>query len=266
VRVVRVLAERPGRRTAALVAVRPGLLAVRKQVRAQEFATVARTATATAPLGEPDVDVAPRLLGVDPANGVVLHTFVPGVALDRSPASELGPVLHDLGRVLARLHALPLPAGALPDWDAGHVVRKLDRARAAAEGPAPEAAVLVAEALPALGSRLRAARAPRVPVHGDVSSRNALVDPVTGRVRLVDWDRAATGPPAVDLAPLVGLLGGGAAPLLDGYAAAGGCVDAGTLADLVLANRLTRALRRAARGKDGRAEALRGVAAALEGR
>lgn len=259
------LAERPGRRTASLVAVRPGQLAVRKQVCAAEFAAVARAAHATAPLGEPDVDVAPRLLGVDPAIGVVLHAFVPGVALERFPAAEIGPALHDLGRVLARLHHLSVPAGALPAWDAGHVVHKLARACDAAAPAASAAARRTAQALPALASRLAGASADRtVPVHGDVSLRNVLVDPVTGRVRLVDWDRAAEGPASVDLAPVAGLLGDGAAPLLDGYAAAGGQVDTAVLADLVLANRLTRALRRAARGKDTGPVALQAVEAALD--
>lgn len=252
---VRVLAHKPGRRMT--LAVPDG-----DRTRVLKLFSVAEfgPALAVTRLAARHGGLAPALLAVDEGGRLLELEHVDGDDLGSVAGSRRRTALGRLATALAGVHATPSPQ--LPAWDPGHGTRKLRRALDAAvdapvstssaagcSGPLP-ADVLRAVRRAAAVLAVRAGRPHRpVAVHGDTSLRNVLVRP-DGVVRLLDWDRSALGPAEADLAPLVGLLGADADPVLDAYRAAGGAVDAEVLADLVAANRLTRALRRFAAGRD----------------
>ena len=102
--------------------------------------------------------------------------FVPGVAADAAaptapPNAEA--LATDLGRALARIHALPVDAAR----EAG--LREVDWDDSGYAGP------------------LRV-------VHGDFRADNLLVDPASGRLAgVIDWGNAAVGDPALDFMTLV---------------------------------------------------------------
>ncbi|HET7475905.1 MAG TPA: phosphotransferase [Dermatophilaceae bacterium] len=192
--------------------------------------------------------LAPRVLGVHYSARALHIERATGVPLDQADPARRQQALDLLGGLIARVHAKP-PV-QLPPWDALHAVRKLDRWRLRAASVDPASATRARAVVMRLAESFAGIRAGGVGLHGDLSLRNILYDQVRGTVRLVDWDRAARGPAEVDLAPLVGLLGEATERMVNDYRAAGGMVAQDLLADLVLANRLTRALRRLARGED----------------
>lgn len=115
--------------------------------------------------------------------------------------------LPAVGRALAALHGLPvparLPASGGPGWAAS-----TEQARRLRPGLGPALA------------RLRAAAGSAPPfrpslVHGDFSLDQVVVD--GERVRLLDLDRAGVGDPAVDVAGVAAELGELAEPFLAGY-------------------------------------------------
>lgn len=111
--------------------------------------------------------------------------------VDGTPLWQIGePETWRAGaRWLARLHALPVPAGeALLRYDAAHLEERLRLA----PGAEPFAR-RVAEHLAAMPARL---------IHGDFYPANILVDGV-GRIRVVDWETCGIGPAVLDLAALV---------------------------------------------------------------
>ena len=260
--VVRVLAHRPGRRVTLLL--EPGLpgtappRVVKLFCRSEFAAALAVNRAAARHDG-----LAPAMVAVDPGSCLIELEHIEGVGLDTVDPHERRAALQRLGPELARVHGSATPG--LPAWDAGHPGRKLRRALDAAAaagglpGPVLRSVRAAADALDARTATSRAAAS----VHGDTALRNVFVTP-GGEVRLLDWDRSARGPAEVDLAPFVGLLGADADPLLAGYRAAGGRVDAERLADLVAANRATRALRRFASGRDDAATVSARVRAAVE--
>ncbi|WP_158220612.1 phosphotransferase family protein [Kineosporia sp. A_224] len=259
---VTVLAHRPGRRATVLVR-GSGPARVVKLFCRKEFPAALGAARLVGRHG----DLAPRLLAVDEGACSLMHEHVDGDGLDGLSPQERAAPLAALGGVLARVHSAP--TDGLRPWDRAHTGRKLVRWHDAAAGLAPEVTAPVAPVVTALLPRLLDA-AGRACVHGDLALRNVLVTGdgtarTTGSVRLIDWDRTASGPPEADLAPLVGLLGEAAGPAVAAYRAAGGTVDDDVLADLVLANRLTRLLRRLARGDDPPALASGRLAAVLDG-
>ena len=254
-----VLAHRPGRRMTLRVAAGDGPARrehILKLFCPAEFDAAARGArladTLTGGrLREPHVTgdaegLAPALLAQDPSTCSLHLELLDAPALDAVTGGRRGRAVADLGRGLAALHRSTV-CDPPPPWDARHPGTKLLRWFGQAVA-VDETCAGVHGDVAALAARLDAATSAAVLVHGDVSLRNVVAGPT--RARLIDWDRAALGPPEVDLAPLVGLLGDVAEPLLAGYRAAGGEVDPALLADLVLANRLTRVLRRRARRDD----------------
>lgn len=258
---VEVLAHRAGRRMTLAVGGDERVRILKLFCPAEFGSALAVTRLSTRHAG-----LAPALLAVDEAACLLELEHVDGDDLGSVARSRQRVALRRLAPALAAVHATPSPQ--LPAWDPGHGVRKLRRALDAAAGaaaPGPLAADVLRSVRRA--AAVLAVRAPRphraVAVHGDTSLRNVLVRP-DGVVRLLDWDRSALGPAEADLAPLVGLLGADADPVLEAYRAAGGVVDDDVLADLVAANRLTRALRRFAAGRDDAATASAALRRAVE--
>lgn len=143
----------------------------------------------------------PEVVGVDARRGVVTSAALPGRTLhallgDRSPGSAARALAaaHEVGRALAALHAAPLPPGVqVHDAQAelGVLQRWLQLGRAHGVLPASVAP-------PELAS---AATRP-VLVHRDLHDKQVLVD-ARGGVGLLDFDLAAAGEPALDLANLL---------------------------------------------------------------
>ncbi len=192
------LVARPG---AALVAHRPERRAVVRLAdgtyakvvrpdRTAEVARAARNATATG-LRVPEV------LDVDPVAGVVTTSALPGRTLHdllRAGSADVPGAAREVGRVLASLHASPLRPGGVVH-DAAAEQRVLDRwtglaVAHGAGGAAPRIAGLAA------------GQGPLVPVHRDLHDKQLLVD-VDGSVGLLDFDLAAAGEAALDLANLL---------------------------------------------------------------
>lgn len=116
-------------------------------------------------------------------------------------------------------------------------------------------------------------------LHGEPSPEEFRLDPATGRVGLVDWDRAGTGPLVYDLAAAV-LFAGGPGPgadVVDGYLSAGlvGADECEAALPTMLAfraaikaDRLAARLSRPGGSEAGRAadrDALRSLADVLQG-
>jgi len=116
-------------------------------------------------------------------------------------------------------------------------------------------------------------------LHGEPSPEEFRLDPATGRVGLVDWDRAGTGPLVYDLAAAVLFAGGTerGADVVDGYVSAGlvgGDECAAALPIMLVfraaikADRLAARLSRPGGSEAGRAadrDALRSLADVLQG-
>lgn len=100
-------------------------------------------------------------------------TFVPGVGADDTAAPPAEALAADLGRALARIHAVPVA-------EARRVgLREVEWDDSGYTGP------------------LRF-------VHGDFRAGNLLVDPASGRLAgVIDWGNAAVGDPALDFMTLV---------------------------------------------------------------
>jgi hygromycin-B 7''-O-kinase len=183
--------------------------------------------------------VVPRVLGHGREGSVeyTLMSRVPGTPL-RNVVLEGAPrraVLFELGRILNRLHTLPLPPfediGLLPgDKDEGDVQVRIERGlRQAAETIATQDEALAAEIdLDTLISRLLDSApmdARRAALHSNPGPEHVFVDPSTLRFRgLIDFGDSYISHPTLDLrrwtasADRVGLLGG--------YGAQGGVDDA----------------------------------------
>jgi len=186
----RLVAHRPERR--AVVRSADGTYA--KVVRPEHAAQVAEATRAAA---VPGLHV-PRVLDVDETAGVVTTAALPGVTLhqllaDRS--SQAVAAARAVGAALALLHASPLPVGAVVHDGAAElaVLHRWERL-AAAHGFA--GAEPLPDVLPGPGGA-----GPLVPVHRDLHDKQALFD--GDRVGLLDFDLAAAGEAALDLANLL---------------------------------------------------------------
>lgn len=101
-----------------------------------------------------------------------------------------GPLLHQLGRVLRRLHSAPVPAALRksPDW----ATRKLFEARqnlSWCDGT---------EELLATLQDSRPLPVPEVLIHGDLALDNVLIDE-SGELSLIDWSGGDSGDPRNDV-------------------------------------------------------------------
>ncbi|WP_420111676.1 hypothetical protein [Pseudactinotalea sp.] len=147
----------------------------------------------------------PRVLGVDSAAGTVTTAALTGPTVHeaiRMGAVDLGDHLHEVGRVLARLHAADAPADVGrhgPEAEIAVVDRWLGLAEAYGALAAPRSAVRAARArLPEL---LTHSWAPTALLHRDLHDKQIVLG--AAGPGLLDLDLLAMGDPALDLANLV---------------------------------------------------------------
>ena len=165
-----------------------------KVVRPEKTAQVAQAARAAA---VPGLRV-PDVIGVDEAAGTVTTAALPGRTLHQllvHASPQAVPAATALGRDLAVLHASPVPpAAAVHDGAAELAVLTRWEKLAGIHG--------VGRPVEAPDRRLLQDAGPLVPVHRDLHDKQALVDG-DGRVGLLDFDLAAAGEAALDLANLL---------------------------------------------------------------
>lgn len=145
-----------------------------------------------------DAGLAPRVVHADTARRAVLNVFVTGmpfVAAYRDPHTH-GAAVDDLGRMLRRVHDLPVPADAVAR-DPREVLAATWFGLAATAGiPAfvGDAVRRVLDETPPRSGR------DAVLSHNDVNPGNLVYD--EGRLLLVDWDAAGRNDPYFDLATI----------------------------------------------------------------
>lgn len=146
----------------------------------------------------------PRLAGHDSVHDVLVVSAVEGTHLERVPHDDWPRAFHGLGRAMAMLHDLPLPTGAaaLPAHETFSRA-ELWRAAEAVTWARPDLTETAAATVELLARR-RPDDGADVGLHGDVNSRNWLVG--AHDVGLIDFDQAASGPAAADLAGVLGWL------------------------------------------------------------
>jgi thiamine kinase len=142
----------------------------------------------------------PTCLAANPAQGTLLTEWLPGAAWT---AAELRqpPNLERAARLLRRVHALPAVGSVL---DLPGAIRRY----AGLAGPASRELARDAEAALAACPGPTAGDPPRL-CHNDPTPGNFIAGP-GGELRLIDWEYAALGDPAFDLAGLA--LGAGLEP------------------------------------------------------
>lgn len=170
-------------------------------------------------------------------HGTITHPWVPGLPLDRVTGPRVPELWSDAGSVLAEVHR-QLPAAGLTQVDRGaQLAAAVDAVRAVMP---PDVTARAGNAAERVRAGLGGSGTVGV-VHGDFSADQVIVRPdassdaAASAVTVVDLDRVGLDDPLADLACWYGALvatGAGAgepvevlAPLLDGYAAAGGGVD-----------------------------------------
>lgn len=184
------VAHRPERR--AVVRRSDGAYA--KVVRPERVADVARTARAAVAPGAR----VPEVVDVDERAGVVVSAPLPGITLYELLATgspDAVAAARTVGRALAALHASPLsPHVGVHDGAAEQQVltRWEELAHAYGVLSAPRGA----------DAGLLDRTGPLVPVHRDLHDKQVLVD-ADGEVGLLDFDLAAAGEAALDLANLL---------------------------------------------------------------
>jgi aminoglycoside phosphotransferase (APT) family kinase protein len=141
--------------------------------------------------------VAPALHHLDPDGGVAIMDFVTGRPLASHPGGQAG-VVHDLGALIARVHAIE-PLFPEPRADYATLVdlmltglRRSALFAAGALDPHAEGLTRLSAALGKGG--------PAVSSHNDPNPRNILFD--GERLWLVDWELAFRNDPLVDVAIL----------------------------------------------------------------
>lgn len=143
---------------------------------------------------------APRLEAADPHTRAVIVSFLPG----RPMLGEIEPVLEarsyrQAGRLLALLHAAepPVPETAILDRLLDRSEQQLAKAAAELDAGQHDLARRAARLLAEIAPNLRG-----VPTHGDIQPRNLLLDPVSGMLALIDFEKAGIAPPVRDLVRL----------------------------------------------------------------
>ncbi|MDQ1106344.1 phosphotransferase [Nocardioides zeae] len=162
----------------------------------------------------------PRLLDAHARRGALTTSWVPGRPLDGSPDPR---ALRRAGTAVADLHGTTtdLP---LEDRPLRALAQARDQLALLLPAEADRVAALAARTATALRD---APSGPVVTLHGDLSRDQLVVDPTTGRVGILDLDRARRGEAADDLGNLLaddlvqgqGSGRGEASALLAGYAA-----------------------------------------------
>lgn len=143
---------------------------------------------------------APCLEAADEDLLAVIVTFLPGRPMlgEIEPVIEI-PAYRQVGRLLALLHA-SRPATSetavlerLLERADGQLAKATGELTAAQHTLACQAADILADLMPTLSA---------VPTHGDLQARNVLLDPSTGTVALIDYEKAALAPAVRDLVRL----------------------------------------------------------------
>jgi aminoglycoside phosphotransferase (APT) family kinase protein len=138
-----------------------------------------------------DAGLAPRVLYNDPTRGLLVTEWIDSV--ERSPGAPRPGEIEACADGLARLHAVPAPAG----------VRRVDFRSQAEQLRRHASARTIDPGMEECAARVFRESAARCEVqclcHNDLNPSNVLVDR-TGRVRFVDWEYAGLGDPAYDLA------------------------------------------------------------------
>jgi Ser/Thr protein kinase RdoA (MazF antagonist) len=160
----------------------------------------------------------PRVLGASALDGALAVEAVSGRRLDTLPVAELPAALRLLGAALATLHERsPSPERRFARLD----VERLAKAAGVIARARPDAGPAAARLFARLLDGREDATGPPVALHGDANLRNALLD--DGRITLIDFEDASSGPAAADLGQVLARLWstpvtGGERALLDGYA------------------------------------------------
>ncbi len=137
--------------------------------------------------------LAPRVLREDSAMGVRVCEYLEGRSWE--PADFLQPLqLRRLGRRLAELHALPVPAG-VEAFDPGACARSYFTQRAGSGADAEMTAL--AAGIDAAASRVASGTRRLSIVHGDLAHANVLDG---ARLWLLDWEYAQVADPLYDVA------------------------------------------------------------------
>lgn len=143
-----------------------------------------------------------RPLAYDPARRLLWQEGIPAPTLDRvlQQGGESASPWSRVARAVATLHAAPL--WLPPRLTLDLVLEELERARLAVEQACP----VDAPAMDALVTTLRARAGdldatPRATLHGDLHSKNVLVD--ADRAWLIDLDRVSAGLPTAELGSLL---------------------------------------------------------------
>jgi len=144
---------------------------------------------------------APRLEAADPHLRVVITTFLPGVLLQEAyldPARS-AQAYRQVGELLGRLHESAAPAADSDVIDrlVAQTDTHLERVGAELDAAQRERVYRAAQQLATV-----AASMPAVPTHGDFWPRNLLIDPDSGQVAVIDFERAALAPAVRDLVRL----------------------------------------------------------------
>jgi Ser/Thr protein kinase RdoA (MazF antagonist) len=144
---------------------------------------------------------APRLEAADPHLRVVVTTFLPGVLLKEAyldPARS-AKAYRQIGEVLRRLHDSAAPVGDSDVIDrlVAQTDTHLERVGAELDAAQHDRIYRAAQQL-----ATAAASMPAVPTHGDFWPRNLLIDMDSGKVAVIDFERAALAPAVRDLVRL----------------------------------------------------------------
>ena len=143
-----------------------------------------------------------RLEAADPVLRAVIVTFLPGEPMTGViPADREIAAYRQAGHLLALLHQAepPMPDTAVLDRLVGRSEQQLAKAARELTGRQRDLARRAATLLADLAPELRA-----VPTHGDFQPRNLLLDPASGTVAVIDFEKTALAPPVRDLVRLEG--------------------------------------------------------------
>ena len=152
-----------------------------------------------------------------------VHELVEGSLLATVEPHAAHGVLRELGRELAKLHALPPPNDSVllraPPPDPIRVATAARAAGAIDEATSRDVASLASDL------RARGGDPPRlVLAHRDLHAWNVMVTPQPQLAAILDWGDAGVADPAIDFAVIAR---SAVTPMLEGYKEAGGGVDRG---------------------------------------
>jgi aminoglycoside phosphotransferase (APT) family kinase protein len=196
---LRTLRYKPHRRWTARVEVSGQPHSVLKVYSPEQFVCAHRRALTA--VAVPALAV-PCVIGSSARHGAMALRWVPGEPLDMRIAAGTAQDrdLRRAAQTLAALHETPVDAGR--DLSPYSVPHRLDAATRAIGALAPHLQPLVEDASKCISEELL--DLPVQIIHGDCSADQVLID--NGTVSLIDWDRMALGPAAIDLGRFAGTL------------------------------------------------------------